>query len=86
LCAATDKIALLVTDVIMPGMTGPDLAARVAEIRPGVRVLFMSGYSETFVAHQGIVDAGLAYLQKPFTVDVLGRMAREVLDGKVMAG
>ena len=54
--------------------------------RPGVKVLYMSGYSETFVAHQGIVEAGLAYLQKPFTADVLGRKAREVLDGQAVAG
>jgi len=85
LCAS-EKIALMVTDVIMPGMTGPDLAARVAAARPGVKVLYMSGYSETFVAHQGIVEAGLAYLQKPFTADVLGRKAREVLDGQAVAG
>jgi len=58
----------------------------VAEARPGVKVLYMSGYSETFVAHQGIVEAGLAYLQKPFTADVLGRKAREVLDGQAVAG
>jgi PAS domain S-box-containing protein len=82
LCSAPNaEIALIVTDVIMPGMTGPELAEQVAGIRPDVKVLFMSGYSETFVAHQGIVEAGLAYLQKPFTADALGRMARQVLDG-----
>jgi len=46
-----------------------------------VKVLYMSGYAEALIAHQGILDAGLAYLQKPFTADVLARKAREVLDG-----
>jgi CheY-like chemotaxis protein len=78
--ASTDEIDLIVTDVVMPGITGPELASRAAGTKPGINVLYMSGYAETFIAHQGILDAGLAYLQKPFTAALLARKAREVLD------
>jgi PAS domain S-box-containing protein len=77
-----EEIDLIVTDVVMPGITGPELASRAADAKPRAKVLYMSGYAETFIAHQGILDAGLAYLQKPFTADVLARKARAVLDGE----
>jgi PAS domain S-box-containing protein len=75
-------IDLIVTDVVMPGITGPELASQALGAKPQIKVLYMSGYAETFIAHQGILDEGLAYLQKPFTADVLARKAREVLDGR----
>ncbi len=74
-------IHLLITDVIMPGMNGKDLARQLALKHPGVKILFMSGYPADVIAHRGILETGLAFLPKPFTFDTLARKVREVLDG-----
>jgi two-component system, cell cycle sensor histidine kinase and response regulator CckA len=74
-------IHLLLTDVVMPGMTGRELAERVAATRPDARVLFMSGYTEDPAVRRIMTGDGHAYLQKPFEPDVLGRKVRAVLDG-----
>jgi CheY-like chemotaxis protein len=80
LSSHTDPIDLLLTDVGMPQMGGRDLAARVAELRPSVRVLYMSGYTDDEILRQGITLAGLPLIQKPFPSEVLGQAIREVLD------
>jgi two-component system cell cycle sensor histidine kinase/response regulator CckA len=74
------RIDLLVTDVVMPGMGGREVASRLETARPGLKVLLMSGYSENVISHHGVLEAGLAFLQKPFTTDALLRKVREVLD------
>ncbi len=73
-------IHLLLTDVIMPGMNGRELAQRVSEIRPNTKVLYMSGYTENVIGHNGTLDAGVRLLQKPFTLRELKSKVREVLD------
>src|ERR1700691_5063779 len=73
-------IHLLLTDVIMPGMNGRELAQRMSEIRPNTKVLYMSGYTENVIGHNGTLDAGVRLLQKPFTLRDLKSKVREVLD------
>ncbi len=74
------KIDLLVTDVIMPGMSGPQLARCLVNDRPGMKVLFTSGYTDTAIIQQGVVDAPTAFLQKPFAPEALARKVRDILD------
>ena len=73
-------IDLLITDVVMPGMSGRALATRLAERRPGLRCVFMSGYTADAIAHRGVLDAGTDFLAKPFARDELARKVREILD------
>jgi PAS domain S-box-containing protein len=73
-------IHLLLTDVIMPGMNGRELAQRIGEIRPNTNVLYMSGYTENVIGKNGTLDAGVRLLQKPFTLRELKNRVREVLD------
>jgi len=73
-------IHLLVTDVVMPQMGGPEVAERLTAVRPGLRVLFLSGYTDDAVIRHGLLGSGVAFLQKPFSVDALTRKVREVLD------
>jgi nitrogen-specific signal transduction histidine kinase/CheY-like chemotaxis protein len=74
-------IHLLLTDVIMPGMNGRELAQGLASSHPDMQILYMSGYTENAVVHDGILDLGMALLQKPFTRDQLAQRVREQLDG-----
>jgi len=78
-------IQLLITDVVMPEMTGPELARHLAQIRPGLRMLFLSGYTEGVVVDKGLLGDGANFLQKPFTTDALEAKVREVLDGPAPA-
>lgn len=74
------RIDLLVTDVVMPGLSGVDLAARIEEMRPGVKTLYISGYAYTGLLRAGQTEAGIEFLSKPFSAGALARKARDVLD------
>jgi len=77
----TAPLHLLITDIIMPGMDGPSLAKQVLQERPEIKVLYMSGYATNFIMHDGIVDPGTNFLEKPFHPATLLAKVREVLDG-----
>jgi CheY-like chemotaxis protein len=73
-------IALLLTDVVMPGMNGRKLAEQARARRPGLKVLFMTGYSRNAIVHQGRLDAGVDLIQKPLNGDMLAATVRKILD------
>ena len=64
----------------MPGATGPELTRQLVAQRPELKVIYMSGFTEDAIVHQGVLDPGIAFLHKPFTSETLGRKIREVLD------
>jgi CheY-like chemotaxis protein len=79
-----ETIHVLLTDVVMPQMSGPALAKRLVTTRPDMKVLCMSGYTDDSIVRHGVLEAHIAYLQKPFTPDTLTAKVREVLDGETL--
>lgn len=74
------RIHLLITDVIMPEMNGRDLAARVSVSNPDLKTLFMSGYTADIIAHHGVLDKGVQFIQKPFSIQDLAVKVRRTLE------
>jgi hypothetical protein len=75
-------IDLLLTDVVLRGIGGKELAQRVTALRPGLPVLFMSGYANPVLTQHGVLEPGLTLLEKPFTATTLARKVRDVIDGR----
>ena len=75
-----DRIHMILTDVVMPGMNGHQLVDQLIPLHPKMKVLYMSGYTDNAIVHHGILEDGANYIQKPFTIDGLTRKMREVLD------
>ena len=78
--STSGAIDLVLTDMVLPRMNGQELARRIATLKPGIRVVFMSGSLEQVVGHQGNLEPGALFLQKPFTMDALMRTIRRALD------
>jgi response regulator RpfG family c-di-GMP phosphodiesterase len=79
-------IHLMVTDVIMPQMSGRELAERLALMRPEMQVLYMSGYPDNTIVQHGVLEPGTAFLQKPFTINALELKVREILNSGPAGG
>jgi two-component system cell cycle sensor histidine kinase/response regulator CckA len=77
-----EAVHLVVSDVVMPGLSGPDLLARLRQRWPDLRALFVSGYTESAVVRQGVLEPGTPFLAKPFSPAALSRRVREVLESK----
>jgi DNA-binding NtrC family response regulator len=74
-----DEIHLVVTDVVMPGMSGSALVSQLEVVRPGIKALYISGYTDNAIVHHGILDSHIAFLEKPFSPNNLASKVREVL-------
>lgn len=85
IASQNDHIDLLLTDVIMPGLSGRELAGRLSSTRPNLRIIFMSGYTDEIIARQGVLDEGVTFLQKPFGAEDLLPMVARVLDSEASA-
>jgi CheY-like chemotaxis protein len=79
------RLDMLLTDVVMPGLSGPELARRLMPSWPGLRVLYVSGYPDEAMASQGLLEPDSSFLQKPFTPETLARRVREILDSRAPA-
>jgi DNA-binding NtrC family response regulator len=78
--AYTDEIKLLITDVVMPNMSGRDLAKELIALYPGLTSLFMSGYPSNIITPHGVLDDGINFIEKPFSIQALAAKVRQALD------
>jgi len=76
----SEPVHLLMTDVVMPGMNGKELAQTIRELRPEIKVLYASGYTENAIAHHGVLEEGIEFIGKPYAPQTLAVKVREVLN------
>jgi len=76
------EIHLMLSDVVMPEMNGPDLAEKIRSLHPGIKCLFMSGYTDDIIACRGVLEEGVNFIQKPFSMEGMAVKIRAVLDGR----
>jgi two-component system cell cycle sensor histidine kinase/response regulator CckA len=79
------SIDVLLTDVVMPGASGPELVKQLVARQPGLKVIYMSGYTDEALGRHGVLNPGIAFLHKPFTSETLGEKIREVLERPIVA-
>jgi CheY-like chemotaxis protein len=77
-------IHILITDVVMPRLSGREVATRLSAKQPDLKVLYISGYTDDSIFRDGVLEGGMAFLQKPFNLKTLAQKIREVLDGQVV--
>jgi CheY-like chemotaxis protein len=77
------QIDLLVTDVVMPDMNGRVLSQRLTHVRPTIKTLYLSGYTDDAILHHGVLEEGVAFLQKPFSLGALARKVRDVIEARL---
>jgi len=77
-------IHMLITDVVMPRLSGREVATRLSAARPELKVLYISGYTDDSIFREGVLEGGMAFLQKPFNLKTLAQKIREVLDGNAV--
>jgi len=83
ICERKDtSIDLLMTDVVLPGLSGPALKDKIGAIRPGIKILFMSGYTSNVIIHHGVLENGVHYIQKPFSMNELALKVRQAIGEK----
>jgi two-component system cell cycle sensor histidine kinase/response regulator CckA len=76
----------LLTDVVMPEISGPELASQLMSLRPGIKIIFTSGYTDDSIARQGVLDPAVVFIQKPYRPKALARKIREVLGALAIEG
>jgi PAS domain S-box-containing protein len=80
ICQGRTRIDLMITDVVMPGTSGPELVRQIGTLHPDMKVLFISGYTDDAIVHHGVLDENIPFLQKPFTPQILAQKVRDLLE------
>jgi DNA-binding response OmpR family regulator len=79
--AMHEPLHLLLTDVVLPGLNGKEVAEQMVLLRPGIRVIYVSGYPDDVISHHGVLDPGIDFIPKPYSLETLARRVRASLDG-----
>jgi CheY-like chemotaxis protein len=83
ICEGRERIDLMITDVVMPGTSGPELVRQIGTMHPDMKVLYISGYTDDAIVHHGVLDENIPFLQKPFTPQTLAQKVRDLLEVEI---